>query len=226
VAEQDTTFKVPKYMSLQNAASIPECYFTAWSNLVTRGELKKKQKVLVHGGTSGVGIAAIQILKLFDAKILTTVGNEEKKGFCKDLGVNYVFNYKKEDFFDEIKKLDLKGLDIILDFVGGEYINKNINLLGNDGKLINIGFQKGANVNLNLMKVMLKRLTITGSTLRIRKTSFKGKILRDLQKHLFPNFKNGEIDFYIDSVFKFSDAIKAHKRLDEGKHIGKVILKL
>jgi NADPH2:quinone reductase len=180
----------------------------------------------VHGGTSGIGVAAIQILKLFDAKILTTVGNEKKERFCRDLGVDCVFNYKKKDFFDEIKKLDLGGLDIILDYIGGEYINKNINLLRNDGKLINIGFQKGANVNLNLMKVMLKRLTITGSTLRIRNTSFKGKILKDIQKHIFPNFKNGKIKCYIDSVFEMNEIIKAHKRLDEGKHIGKIILKV
>ena len=137
-------------------------FFTAWSNLVQRGNLKK-QSVLIHGGTSGIGIASIQILKLFETNIFTTVGSEKKKKFCNDIGVKYAFNYKKEDFFKEIKN-STEEIDIILDFVGGDYVDKNINLLANDGKLINIGFQNGSKVNINLMKVMLKRLVITGST--------------------------------------------------------------
>ena len=225
VADEETTFKVPDSLTWAEAASIPECFFTAWSNLVQRGNLKKKQSVLIHGGTSGIGIASIQILKLFETNIFTTVGSEKKKKFCNDIGVKYAFNYKKEDFFKEIKN-STEEIDIILDFVGGDYVDKNINLLANDGKLINIGFQNGSKVNINLMKVMLKRLVITGSTLRIRDKNFKKQILKDLNSFVFPNFKTGKIKCFIDSVYHLSEASNAHKRLDAGEHIGKVILKI
>jgi len=225
IAEEETTFKIPDSLNLKQAASIPECFFTAWSNLVQRGSLKEGDSVLIHGGTSGIGLASIEILKLFKAKIFTTVGSTEKKEFCKNIGVNYIFNYKEEDYYKEIKK-KIKGLNLILDYIGGEYINKNINLLANDGKLINIGFQNGSRAEINLMKIMLKRLTISGSTLRIRDNNFKSKILKELTEYVFPYFKTRQVKCYIDSVFPLSEASKAHKRLDEGVHIGKVILKI
>jgi NADPH2:quinone reductase len=225
IAEEETTFKIPDSLDLKQAASIPECFFTAWSNLVQRGSLNEGDSVLIHGGTSGIGLASIEILKLFKAKIFTTVGSAEKKEFCKNIGVNYIFNYKEEDYYKEIKK-KIKGLNLILDYIGGEYINKNINLLANDGKLINIGFQNGSSAEINLMKVMLKRLTISGSTLRIRDSNFKSRILKELTKYVFPYFKTRQVKCYIDSVFHLSEASKAHKRLDEGVHIGKVILKI
>ena len=225
IAEEETTFKIPDSLNLKQAASIPECFFTSWSNLVQRGSLKEGDSVLIHGGTSGIGLASIEILKLFKAKIFTTVGSTEKKEFCKSIGVNYIFNYKEEDYFKEIKK-KIKGLNLILDYIGGEYINKNINLLANDGKLINIGFQNGSRAEINLMKIMLKRLTISGSTLRIRDNNFKSKILKELTEYVFPYFKTRQVKCYIDSVFPLSEASKAHKRLDEGVHIGKVILEI
>ena len=225
MAEEETTFKIPESLNLKQAASIPECFFTAWSNLVQRGSLREGDSVLIHGGTSGIGLASIEILKLFKAKIFTTVGSAEKKEFCKNIGVNYIFNYKEEDYYKEIKK-KIKGLNLILDYIGGEYINKNINLLANDGKLINIGFQNGSSAEINLMKVMLKRLTISGSTLRIRDNKFKTRILKELTEYVFPYFKTRQVKCYIDSVFHLSEASKAHKRLDEGVHIGKVILKI
>lgn len=224
VADQETTFKIPNNISMKEAASIPECFFTVWSNLVTRGKLKKQESVLIHGGTSGIGIAAIQILKLFECEIFTTVGNKEKENFCKKIGVQHVLNYQENDFLDEIKKIKPKGLNMILDFVGGEYIRKNIDLLSTEGRLINIGFQNGSKVNLNLMKIMLKRITLTGSTLRIRNSQFKGEILNELKKFVFPSFENGKIKCYIDSTFKINDVISSHKRMQEGKHIGKVVL--
>ncbi len=226
VAEEGITFKIPKNISLQDAATIPECFFTVWSNLVMRGKLKDNQKVLIHGGTSGIGISALQILKLFKSDVFTTVGTDSKKRFCKELGVQNIFNYNKDDFFEEIKIREKDGIDIILDFVGGDYINKNLNLLKNDGKLINIGFQNGSKVNLNLMKVMLKRLTITGSTLRIRDNLFKAQVLEQLKKFVFPNFENGKIKCYIDSVFKMDDVVLSHKRLEDGNHIGKIVLEI
>ena len=225
-SDKETTFKIPKNISLKQAATIPECFFTVWSNLILRGKLKEKQKVLVHGGTSGIGVAAIQILQLYKSEIFTTVGTNEKKKFCESLGVDNVYNYKETDFFDEIKKIENRGIDIILDYVGGDYINKNINLLNSDGKLINIGFLNGSQVNINLMKIMLKRLTITGSTLRIREKTYKAKILNDLKKIVFPNFENGKIKCYIDSVFKLKDVVSSHKYLESGGHIGKIVLEI
>ena len=187
--------------------------------------MKEKQKVLVHGGTSGIGVAAIQILKLYKSKYLQQLVQIRKK-FCESLGVHNVYNYKETDFFDEIKKIEKKGIDIILDYIGGDYINKNINLLKSDGKLINIGFLNGSQVNINLMKIMLKRLTITGSTLRIREKTYKAKILNDLKKIVFPNFENGKIKCYIDSVFKLKDVVSSHKYLENGGHIGKIVLEI
>ena len=225
-ANETSVFHIPKNISFNEAACIPECFFTAWSNLIMRGNLKKKQKILIHGGTSGVGIAAIQIAKLFDSYIITTVGNKEKVSFCKKLGVDKTINYTELDFFEEIKKSKICGVDLVLDFIGGDYINKNINILNDDGKLVNIGFQNGSKAEINFMKIMLKRLTITGSTLRIRDNSFKGKVLNDLIKFVFPQIEKGIIKIYIDSIYKLDDVVKAHKRLDEGKHIGKIVLNI
>ena len=224
--DQETVFKIPNNMSLLHAASIPECYFTVWSNLVMRAKVSENESALVHGGTSGIGIAAIQILKLFKCQVFTTVGNEKKKDFCKNLGVKNAYNYNSQDFFEEIKKIKPNGINLILDFIGGEYVSKNINLLCEEGRLVNIGFQKGSIVNLNLMKVMLKRLIVTGSTLRIRDSIFKGQILRELQKHVFPSFEDGRIKCYIDSVYSLNDATKAHKKMESSKHIGKIIIKI
>ena len=225
-ANESSVFHIPKNISFDEAACIPECFFTAWSNIIMRGNLKKKQKILIHGGTSGIGIASIQIAKLFDSYIFTTVGNNQKVSFCKKIGVNKTINYNETDFFEEIKNSEISSVDLILDFIGGDYINKNINLLNNDGKLVNIGFQKGAKTEINLMKVMLKRLTITGSTLRIRDNSFKGLILNDLVKFVFPEIEKGKIKIFIDSVYNLEDVVNAHQRIDEGKHIGKIVLNI
>jgi NADPH:quinone reductase len=227
VAKERQTVKFPTNLSFIEAAGIPECFMTCWSNIVNRGKLKKNQSVLIHGGTSGIGTTAIQILKIFDTKIFTTVGSDEKKEFCEKLGANFVINYNKEDFFEKIKnETNKKGVDIVLDMVGGEYTQKNIDLLSNDGTLINIAFQKGSKLNLNLMKVMLKRLTITGSTLRIRDSNFKERIIKDLQKFVFPYLLNGKIKPIIDSVYKIDDVVKAHEKLYKNNHIGKIILEM
>ncbi len=225
-ANENLVFHIPKNITFNEAACIPECFFTAWSNIVMRGEIKKNQKILIHGGTSGVGIASIQIAKLFDSYIITTVGNKEKVSFCKKLGVDKTINYNESNFFEEIKNSQIFSVDLVLDFIGGDYINKNINLLNNDGRLVNIGFQNGSKAEINLMKIMLKRLTITGSTLRIRDNSFKSKILNSLIKFVFPQIEKKKIKIFIDSIYKLDDVVNAHKRLDEGKHIGKIVLNI
>ena len=225
IAKAKQTTKFPENLSFIEAAAIPECFMTCWSNIVERGKIKENQNVLIHGGSSGIGTTAIQILKIFKANIFTTVGNEFKKNICEELGANVVINYNKDDFFKVIKeKTAKKGINLILDMVGGCYVQKNIDLLSNDGRLINIAYQKGSKINLNLMKVMLKRLVITGSTLRIRDEDFKGEILTKVEMNVFPKIKSGLIKPIIDSVYDLNDVIKAHKRLYENKHIGKVVL--
>ena len=225
IAKAKQTTKFPENLSFIEAAAIPECFMTCWSNIVERGKIKENQNVLIHGGSSGIGTAAIQILKIFKANIFTTVGNEFKKNICEELGANVVINYNKDDFFKIIKeKTAKKGINLILDMVGGCYVQKNIDLLSNEGKLINIAYQKGSKINLNLMKVMLKRLVITGSTLRIRDEDFKGDILTKVEMNVFPKIKSGLIKPIIDSVYDLNDVIKAHKRLYENKHIGKIVL--
>lgn len=225
IAKAKQTTKFPENLSFIEAAAIPECFLTCWSNIVERGKIKENQNVLIHGGSSGIGTTAIQILKIFKANIFTTVGNEFKKNICEELGANVVINYNKDDFFKVIKeKTAKKGINLILDMVGGCYVQKNIDLLSNDGRLINIAYQKGSKINLNLMKVMLKRLVITGSTLRIRDEDFKGEILTKVEMNVFPKIKSGLIKPIIDSVYDLNDVIKAHKRLYENKHIGKVVL--
>ena len=225
IAENKSTFHIPGDLSFDEAACIPECFFTVWSNMVMRGKLKKKQKILIHGGTSGIGLAAIQVAKIFNSLVITTVGNNEKVLFCENLGVDKVINYKEQDFFDEIKRSNIGEVDLILDYIGGDYISKNLNLLNTDGSLVNIGFMRGSKIELNLIKVMLKRLNITGSTLRIRDNEFKGRVLNELKKFVFPLLIKREIKCYIDSSFDLKNAGDAHKRLDEGKHIGKIVLK-
>ena len=223
LAEQESTFKIPGDLSFNEAACIPECYFTAWSNLVQRGRLTRNQKVLIHGGTSGIGIAAIQIAKIFNSYVITTVGNVEKTEFCKNLGVNQVINYKKQDFFEVIKKSDVKSVNLILDYVGGDYISKNINLLDTEGTLVNIGFLKGSTTEINFMKIMLKRLQILVLHLESEIISLKVRFYQSL-KNLFSLLIERKIKCFVDSVFKFEDVVKAHQKIDEGKHIGKIIL--
>ena len=226
VAKENQTIKFPENLTFEEAAGIPECFMTCWSNLIIRGKIQKGEKVLIHGGSSGIGTTAIQILSLFNCKIYTTVGTEKKKKFCEKLGANFVMNYNKDDFYELVKKeTENSGVNLIFDMVGGDYIQKNIDLLSNDGRLINIAFQKGHKVNINMMRVMLKRLTITGSTLRIRDELFKNRIINDLENKIFPEILKGKIKPVIDSVFKIDDVVKAHKRLYSKEHIGKIILK-
>ena len=225
IAKAKQVIKFPENLSFIEAAALPECFMTCWSNIVDRGEIKENQNVLIHGGSSGIGTTAIQILKMFNANIFTTVGNELKKKKCEELGANLVINYNEDDFFKVIKEKTAKdGINLILDMVGGEYVQKNIDLLSNDGKLINIAYQKGSITELNLIKVMLKRLVITGSTLRVRDENFKGNILKDLEMQVFPKIKSGLIKPIIDSVYDLNDVIKAHTRLYKNKHIGKIVL--
>lgn len=225
LAHEGCCLKVPRNLSMIEAAALPETYFTVWSNLFDRAKLKSNETIVIHGGTSGIGTTAIQMAKNAGATVISTSGTDQKCNYCLDLGADYAINYKKQDFLAEtLKYTNNNGVDVILDMVAGDYVGKNVKALKEEGRLVIIAVQGGAKVNFNILPVMLKRLTITGSTLRIRDNQFKGKIADALQKHIWPLIEEGKIKPIIDKTFSLDDVIKAHEHLESGAHMGKVIL--
>ena len=226
-ANEKCVLPIPDGMSMEMAAGIPETYFTVWSNLFDRAGLKTGETLLVHGGSSGIGATAIQLAKAFGAKVITTVGNEEKREFCEGLGADLVINYRTQDFVEEIKAIEGgAGVNVVLDMVGGAYITKNIDLLAPDGRHVSIAFLGGPQVEFNMLPVMLKRLTLTGSTLRARDNDFKGAIAANLQKHVLPLMKQGKACPIIHKVFPLTEADQAHAMMEESSHMGKIILSM
>ena len=216
----------PKILNMYESAAIPECFFTCWANLFDKARAKKNDKVLIHGGSSGIGTSAIQILDYLGIESFVTVGSDRKKSLCEKLGAKLAINYNNEDFFESIREsTNKKGVNIILDIIGGDYIQKNINLLSSDGRLVNIAFQNGSSATVNFIKIMLKRLTLTGSTLRIRDVKYKQKIKNAIIKNIVPGIENGSIKPVIDKIFKFHDVTKAHERMQNNEHFGKLVLK-
>lgn len=225
VAEEPATLPIPTGLSMVEAAAIPETFFTVWHNVFERAALKPGEWFMIHGGTSGIGVTAIQLAKAFGAKVIATAGSPDKCAACTSLGADRAVDYRAEDFVDVVKDVtDKRGVDVILDMVGGDYIERNIRSLGDDGRLVYIAFLKGSKVEVDLMRVMLKRLTITGSTLRIRPTEVKGRIARALEEKVVPLIAEGKIRVVIDSSFPLEDVAKAHERLEAGQHIGKIVL--
>ena len=219
-----TVLPVPKGLNVVDAAAIPETFFTVWTNLFNSGSLKKNETLLIHGGASGIGITAALIAKAMGIKFLTTVGSVKKKKFMEQLGSTLTINYQNEDFEEVIKK-ELKGVDVILDIVGGEYFQKNINILNKFGRLINIAYLQGPIVKANLLPIMLKRLIVTGSTLRIRSDEEKQNIRDSIKTYIWPLFENETINMIIDKEFGFYDVKKAHEYMENNKNIGKLLLK-
>ena len=220
-------FPVPKGLSMEEAAGLCECLFTVWINVVKLGQLKENEIFLVHGGSSGIGMFAIQIAKQLGATVLTTVKNQEKSDFCYSLGADKVVQYSKQDFYN-IFKSNKKGrdIDLILDMIGGDYFEKNIDLLNQEGRLVNIAFLKGNSVKLDLSKLMMKRINLTGSTLRPRTTEFKSKIAEELRETIWPLLNTQKIRVHIDSIFPLEKFKDAHIRMESGNHLGKIILSL
>ncbi|MFM9951011.1 MAG: NAD(P)H-quinone oxidoreductase [Saprospiraceae bacterium] len=212
---------VPKGFSEAEAAGLPETIFTVWHNVFQRGRLQAGETLLVHGGSSGIGITAIQLSKAFGAKVLTTVGSEEKGQACLELGADRFVNYKTQDFETAFAEA---GVDVILDMVGGDYFDKNLNVLRPDGRLVYINAMDGNVVNLNIMKMMLKRITITGSTLRARDVAFKTALAADILKNVWPVLENGMFKPKVFATFPFSEAAQAHELMESSGHIGKIIL--
>ena len=215
---------VPEGMGLREAACLPETCFTVWSNIVMRGGLTAGERFLVHGGSSGIGTTAIQIAKALGARVFTTAGTDEKVAACKALGAELAFNYKTEDWAAAIKAEG--GANLILDMVGGSYLPRNIRTLADDGRLVQIAFLQGPKIELNFAEMMMRRLTITGSTLRPQSDAAKARIAREVEAHVWPMIAAGHFAPVIDSEFPLVEAAAAHARMESSGHTGKIVLKV
>jgi putative PIG3 family NAD(P)H quinone oxidoreductase len=224
VTQASHCLPVPTGMSLKQAAALPETLFTVWSNVFQRGGLKPNEKFLVHGGSSGIGTMAIQLANLFGSEVYATAGSEAKCSACEELGAIRAIDYNKEDFLEVIKSIG--GVHLILDMVGGAYIEKNIKALVDDGRLVQIAFLKGAKVQLNFAQIMTRRLTVTGSTLRPQSDLSKSQIASELLEKIWPLLSTGRINPVINSVFDLNDVSSAHLLMESSKHIGKIVLKV
>ncbi|ALI98377.1 NAD(P)H-quinone oxidoreductase [Rufibacter tibetensis] len=214
---------VPKGWSFEEAASLPETVFTVWHNVFQRGQLQPGETFLVHGGSSGIGITAIQLAKTWGARVFATAGTDEKCQACEELGADQCINHKTQAFEEELKA---EGVDVILDMVGGVYIPKNLNLLKPDGRLVFINAMQGAQGKFDVRQVMQKRLTITGSTLRPRDAEFKAALTAAIEQHVWPLLEAGEFKPVLYKVFPLEEAAQAHALMESSEHIGKIVLKV
>jgi putative PIG3 family NAD(P)H quinone oxidoreductase len=216
---------VPKGFSMVEAGAVPETFFTVWTNVFDRGRLKAGETFLVHGGSSGIGTTAIQLAHQFGAKVITTVGGADKVAACKKLGADVALNYREQDFVKEVMQATGdKGADLILDMVGGEYINRNLACLATDGRLVQIAFLQGAKAEINLAQVMMKRQTITGSTLRPRSVAQKGEIAQALKERVLPLLEAGKVKPVIYKTLPLAQAAEGHRLMESSAHIGKIVL--
>jgi NADPH2:quinone reductase len=225
VAEVGSTLLVPASLPLTAAAGVPETAFTVWHNVFERGGLKSGDWFLIHGGTSGIGVTAIQLAKAAGARVIATAGSDAKCDACRALGAEHAVNYKTADFNEVVKAATGgRGVDVILDMVGGDYVERNIRACADDARIVNIAYQQGSKVTLDLIRVMLKRLTLTGSTLRIRTTAVKAAIASAVVANVVPKLVDGSVRVIIDQMVPLAKAADAHRRLEAGDHIGKIIL--
>ncbi len=225
LAPEGSCMRAPKGLSMAEAACIPETFMTVWHNVFERGALKAGEAFLVHGGSSGIGSAAIQLALHFGARVFATAGSDEKCAYCESLGAERAINYKTQSFADAIKAAtEGLGVDVILDMVGGDYVKDNIDCAAEDGRIVQIAFLKGSRVQIDLLPVMLKRLTLTGSTLRPRKPEFKAYLARELEHKVWPLLECGKVKIVIDQAFPLAQAAAAHRHMEAGKHMGKIVL--
>ena len=224
VCAADHALPIPAGLSLREAACLPETCFTVWSNVVMRGRLRAGERFLVHGGSSGIGTTAIQIARALGARVFATAGSDKKCKACEDLGAELCFNYRDADFVAEAKALG--GFDLILDMVGGTYLPRNVKALADDGRLVQIAFLQGPKVELNFAELMMRRLTITGSTLRPQSDQAKARIAAEVETHVWPMVTSGAFKVLMDSEYPLDQAPAAHWRLESSAHIGKIVLKI
>ena len=225
LAHESHALPVPAGLTLVEAAAIPETTFTVWHNVFERGRLQRGETLLVHGGSSGIGTTAIQLAKAFGARVITTAGSAEKCDACRRLGADVAINYKQDDFVAATKAAtNGKGADVVLDMVGGDYIEPNYEAAAVEGRIVQIAFQGSPKATVDFRRIMLKRLTHTGSTLRARSIEDKAAIARAVEAHALPLVAAGKVKPVIDSTFPLSEAAAAHSRLEAGAHIGKIVL--
>jgi NADPH2:quinone reductase len=218
---------LPQGLMLLEAASVPENYFTVWNNLFDRVHLSPGETVLVHGGSGGIGLTAIQLTKAFGATVITTVGGADKAAFCRDIGADHVINYREQDFVAEVATISgKKGVNVVLDMVGGDYIERNLKCLALEGRMVIIGFLQGSKVTVDWRHIMMKRLTVTGSTLRASPSARKAEIARSLRDKVWPLFEAKKLKPVIYRVFPLADAAEAHRLMESSAHIGKIMLEV
>ncbi len=218
---------IPNGLSIVEAASLPETYFTVWSNVFDRARLTKGETILVHGGSSGIGTTAIQLCSALGFDVLTTAGTEEKCQICEELGAKKSINYRTEEFSTSVKSItNQKGVDVILDMVAGDYLQRNLECLADDGRLVIIAFLGGVKTTINMTDILRRRLTVTGSTLRPRSEEFKQKIAVNLLKYVWPLIENKQIKPLIYRSFALEDAAQAHRLMESSVHIGKIVLEV
>lgn len=217
---------VPVGMGDIEAATLPETFFTVWSNVFDRGGLKEGETLLVQGGSSGIGVTAIQLAKAFGATVIVTAGSDDKCAACLSLGADHAINYRNADFVEEVKRLTGgRGADVVLDMVAGDYVGRELKCLADDGRIVIIAVQGGVKSEINAGEVLRRRLTVTGSTLRPRPVSFKGAIARALREKVWPLLESGRIKPVIERVFAAHEAAAAHALMESGQHVGKIVLR-
>ena len=225
VVAEANALPVPKGLSPIEAAAIPETFFTVWSNVFDRGGLKPGDVFLVHGGTSGIGVTAIQLAKTFGATVIATAGGAEKCARCRELGADLAIDYREQDFVKEVKDFTKgHGADVILDMVGGDYIERNHEAAAVEGRIVQIAFLRGPKATVNFGRIMMKRLVHTGSTLRARDVGFKAAIAEALVEKVWPAIEAGKVKIVVDSTFQLREAAQAHARMETNAHIGKIVL--
>ena len=216
---------VPVGMTMTDAAGLPETWFTVWSNVMDRGHARPRETLLVHGGTSGIGVTAILLGRALGMRVIVTAGNADKCAAALALGAAHAINYNAQDFVTEVARItEKRGVDVVLDMVGGDYVPRNIQCLADDGRHVSIAFQRGPRADLDLVAVMRKRLVLTGSMLRPRSIAFKTAIAETLEGVIWPEFEAGRIAPVTDMVFALADAADAHRRMEAGTHVGKIVL--
>jgi putative PIG3 family NAD(P)H quinone oxidoreductase len=228
LADASHCLAVPRGLDLKQAAALPENLFTVWHNLIERGRLKAGETVLVHGGSSGIGYMAVQLAKQYGAEVLATVGSDQKAELCRKLGADLVINYRTRDFVAEIENhIGKHGVNVILDIVGGDYLPRNVGLLAPEGRLVQIAFLQGSKVSeFDFLPVMVRRLTITGSTLRPRTVEQKAAIARSLRDRVWPLLETGKVKVVIHHIFPLAQVGDAHRQMEQGQHLGKILLQV
>lgn len=225
VVHEGSVLPRPEGVSLVEAAALPETVMTVWTNVFEDGQLRPGETLLIHGGSSGIGTTAIQLASTLGVKVIATAGSADKCKACEDLGAVRAINYREEDFVEVVKEVTGgKGADVILDMVGGEYVARNIDAAARQGRIVNIAYMSGSRVEVDLLPLMLKRLTLRGSTLRARDVAEKARLTSEVRMHVWPLIEAGRIKAVVDDTYPLADASKAHERMESSGHVGKILL--